>query len=413
MLVATNTFLANGAILDIKPDPQDGSSLIRKLAPEIRAKIYEYALTDYPDPSRAHEFRCDIYWMRPSYTSGCKTDTALLSTCRAIYKECWFMPFFLTEYVEFLSENRFISVDYPIARNQGWKTRKAKRVLREVVRRGGQPQALEINNMHFFMQASYLDGGLAARRLRLAVPLMHPRTLTLTIRHCGWQDWPDKPLELGGRWIPSVCRLLPDTVSEIRLELETVECKAGQAKRIAAQMKNKWFFVRPDGIPLFAGRVEEGRWRGPSVWSNLGKPRYETVPGVVDYFVTVVRFQPKAVLEREGVSISQNARELSQQNTVCACKLNLETNVPKLDETGSHSITEPQPSPPVDPYWTQRLEEVSVEVPEDSQTGDDEGEAGCSCDKALLKFWPSGEKHHRLPLKFDMSSLGGILREIT
>lgn len=416
LIIAMNLFLAHEAILDVKPNPQYGSPFLRQLPPEVRSRIYAYALTDYPDPSPAEQYERTVNWTRPSYSSLCRTDTALLSTCRLIYRECWFMPFYLCEYVEWLTSAKFSPPRQSSPWNQGFKTRKARRVLREAVSRGKGPRALEINNMHFFSQSAFIDGGLIGRRLRTLVPLMHPRTITLTIRYWDWLNWmEDEPPELGGRWIPQVCRLLPGAVTEIRIELESVKRKAHQVRQIAAQMKKKWFFVRRDGVRMFAGRVEEGHWRGSSLWNGTRWVRDETAPGMVDYVIMVVSFRLENVLESEGVSISQHARELSQQSSVCACKLKLKPRVLEPTEGWVHSLAVNDGDcsfSAVSPHWTQRLRETSAL--DDSQSADAvEGEASCGCDKALLKFWHRPKERDSPNPTFNTSLLGGYLEEMS
>ncbi|KEY65360.1 hypothetical protein S7711_10522 [Stachybotrys chartarum IBT 7711] len=71
-------------------DPQQQSLLFSRLSPEIRDRIYQYALETHCDPDepyreRGARPRCD-------WTGGMRICTALLRTCRRAYTETWAMP---------------------------------------------------------------------------------------------------------------------------------------------------------------------------------------------------------------------------------------------------------------------------------------------------------------------------------
>lgn len=388
MLSARNTFLAKTGILDAEPHPQDACPLLHQLPPEVRARIWAFALTDYPDPSPKAQYERTISWSRPGYTSPRIADTALLQTCRFVYQESWFLPLYCHEYVEWLTRKRFTPTGQGRLEHV---TRKIRHLLRDSESKSKESHMLEISNMHFFAQASLVDAGVIGRRLSRLIPLMHPRTLTLTIRHWDWELWEaeEKPLHLGGRWISQVCRLLPSSVNEIRIELESVEREATQVRELATQMRRKWFFSRRDGVRLFAGRIDEGRWRGPSIWNRTRCYCDETEPGVIDYYMLVVVLQTESTLQRNRTSISPYASKLAQQGSVCPCKLALESTLPKREngplwrnsfalDDNDEALTVPFPR------WTQPLRELLSS--NDSQFSNDDVEAPCDC----------GEPHIRL-----------------
>lgn len=69
---------------------QQGSPLFTVVPPEIRNRIFEFALSNYEDSSAAYS--TDTCYRRPGYTAPHKTSTALLQTCQLIYREAWFRP---------------------------------------------------------------------------------------------------------------------------------------------------------------------------------------------------------------------------------------------------------------------------------------------------------------------------------
>lgn len=73
-----------------EPDAQADSALF-KLPPEIRSLVWTHALTAYDDKSRPYQYEGSHHW-RPKHTCARVYDTALLSTCRAIYLEARHLP---------------------------------------------------------------------------------------------------------------------------------------------------------------------------------------------------------------------------------------------------------------------------------------------------------------------------------
>ena len=322
-----NQFLAIDSILAVEADRQKSSRLFDRIPPEVRACIWEYALTDYPDTSPFEMYDLTSNFTRPGYDGPPRTDTALLRTCRAIYKECWFLAFFLHEHVEWLNfDIRCNPPDVDKPWHKGYKTRMARRLLREAHRRGKTLQPLEIKHLHFFAESGNFEHNLFARRLRPLVKLMHPRVLTITVRARDWKAYRmSGTLELSGRWISSAAGAIPDSVREVRLELEALASNAGPVREVVAEMMEKWFLVRQDGAMFFPGQVEEARWRGPSLRDDYRLLLEETSSGVIDYVMLAVRFQLETVLEANKMRISEYAKGLSQQRSVCPCKTMLES----------------------------------------------------------------------------------------
>lgn len=407
-----NSFLANDAILAIEADRQKGSRLFDRTPPEVRACIWEYALTDYPDTSPFQMFDLTSNYTRPGYDGPPRTDTALLRTCRAIYKECWFLPFFLHEHVEWFNFDIRCNppnVDKPW--HKGYKTRMSRRLLREAAARGKKLQPLEINHMHFFAESTNFEHSLIARRLRPLVRLMHPRTLTITVRARDWKAWKmSGPPELSGRWISSAAEMMPDSVREVRLELEALAGKDDPVRELVAEMMEKWFLVREDGSLFFPGQVEEARWRGPSLRDDYRQLLEETSSGVVNYVMLAVRFQLETVLDANKMRISEYAKGLSQRRSVCPCKMMLQSSTKWPLELGpseerlaevEHFVAQ------AFPRWTQPWEEIPP--PKMGDVGERQHVPDCQDgpDYNYLRRSSSGRTS-----TFDMSALDGELKKI-
>ncbi|OTA56228.1 hypothetical protein K449DRAFT_387581 [Hypoxylon sp. EC38] len=159
-------------------------------------------------------------------------------------------------------------------------------------------------------------------------PGLYPRRLTLTIRHADWWYWEqDRPLRFEAQWIEGVCAVLPGSVREFYIELESLERKKDQVDSIAKQMREKWFFKRTDGVTLFpdvtGGNVEVSRWSGTSTWNGQTWTRDETAPGRIDYYVVCVPFRLQHVVERKGGAVSDEAVRAASGNVFKAHKMKL------------------------------------------------------------------------------------------
>jgi len=151
----------------------------------------------------------------------------------------------------------------------------------------------------------------------LAIPGLHPRTLTLTIRHQDWWWWEhDEPLRMESAWVPPVFNYLSDSVRELRIELETLERKKEQVEEIGKQMRERWYFRRADDVVLFPDLSDNGtvvdRWTGPSTFDGETWTRDESREGEIDYYILTVIFRPQKVVERIG-QISPTAKDLAEK----------------------------------------------------------------------------------------------------
>ncbi|KAH7136841.1 hypothetical protein B0J13DRAFT_587009 [Dactylonectria estremocensis] len=309
--MATTTLLEK--ILSGPVAPQSGSPLFTLLPAEVRSHIFTYALTDYPDPSPHKRYDEMSIYTRPNYFAPRKHDAQLLQTCRAVYQETWFMPFVLKEHTHWIGHGDRSPPEY---RDSDAPRRLAERLRHITEHQGGQ--AVEVQSLRVFAQMWKLESdGLAEL---LEIPHLHPRKVTLTIRHADWWYWEqDKPLHFNGKWMRRVNETLSDSVREVCIEIETVERKKGQLDAIADFMVNYWSFKRPDGTVLYADdnfwldrKVE--RWSGSSTWQGHTWTRDETAPGIIGYYLLSIAFRPQAVVERQGGKISDDAQKRAEED---------------------------------------------------------------------------------------------------
>ncbi|EWZ33442.1 hypothetical protein FOCG_16941 [Fusarium oxysporum f. sp. radicis-lycopersici 26381] len=294
-------------ILSKAPIPQDESPLFTKLPGEVRDSIFSYVLTDHPDPTPTKKFRENTCYTRPSYLAAQSTDTRLLRTCRAIYRETWFKPFLLREHTEWATGEDRAPPPHKAPPRLGLMLAKISKSL--------GTDNVEIERLRVFAQMYRLeDNGLQDI---LRTPHLAPRTMTLTIRHTDWWYWEDdEPLHFEGNWIEGVCQVLTPSTTQFCIELESLERKKDQVDKIAKQMVDAWFFKRPDGVVLYAdtsnANRKVSRWSGSSTWHGQRWTRDETEPNKLDYYIVSVTFRPLISIERSGGSVSEKAIKEAQ-----------------------------------------------------------------------------------------------------
>ncbi|KAJ6440099.1 Anaphase-promoting complex subunit 13 [Purpureocillium lavendulum] len=282
-------------------DSQCESLLYSKLPGEVRNYIFSLALADFPDPAPASQYAETSCYARPAYFAPRISDTRLLRTCRAVYKECWHLPCALREQVAWVTN----ADRAPLSYDEG-QLLSTLRYMEEL--RG---EKVEIGSLRVFTQMFMLERGEVAHLLR--EPSLHPREVTLTIRHTDWWHWEeDKPLYFQGDWIKDFSEAMPPSVRRLRIELESLERKKDQIDEIARQMAQRWCFVRSDGVVLYAdaaeGAAAVSRWSGTSRLFGRRWVRDETTPGTSGYYIATVSFMPELVLERAGATVSETAR---------------------------------------------------------------------------------------------------------
>ncbi|KAL7787056.1 hypothetical protein V8C37DRAFT_391293 [Trichoderma ceciliae] len=292
-------------LLSKEVDSQEESPLLSLFPPEIRSKIFTLALSDYEDTDAL--YNTDTCFTRPSYFAPRKTSTELLRTCRAIYRETWFLPFILREQTHWLSATNRAPPGY----NERHSIPELQQLLAEITRQLSQDK-IEIESLHVFAQMYRVEqGGLA---VLLSTPGLHPRQLTLTIRHTDWWLWEnDEPLRFEAEWIRGVSRAMSSSTREFRIELESLERKKDQVDAIGKHMAEHWFFERIDGTVLYAdvsGKCQKvSRWTGTSTWHDHRWTRDENKDGKLDYYILTITFEPELALQRKGGVVSERAKE--------------------------------------------------------------------------------------------------------
>lgn len=299
-------------ILSLPAARQDESPLFSRIPAELRSEIFALALADYPDPSPDSRYAAETCYTRPSYFAPRKSDTRLLRTCRAVYQEAWFLPFILREQTHWLTSSDRAPPEYDSTQQLSTLVS----TLDSIAEQHGT-EHVETNGLRVFAQMWALERRQLATMLRM-LPRLHPRTLTLTIRHADWWWWEsDQPLRFEGNWIWSVNQQLPPSVREFRIELESVQRKKEQVDSIAKQMAERWFFKRTDGVALFADASGAANavdtWTGSSTWNDETWTRDETRPGEIDYYILSVVFRPRYAVERRGGQVSPQAARAAEQ----------------------------------------------------------------------------------------------------
>ncbi|SPN98649.1 related to M.genitalium alanine--tRNA ligase [Cephalotrichum gorgonifer] len=145
-----------------------------------------------------------------------------------------------------------------------------------------------------------------------------------------WWYWEsDEPLRFEAQWIRRINEVMPSSVRETHIELESTVRRKGQVESIARQMREKWFFKRTDGVVLYpdatGANCEVSGWRGSSTWNGETWTRDETEPGVIDYYVISVPFRPEHVVKRRSGMVSGEARRSAETGIYNAFSMRLDT----------------------------------------------------------------------------------------
>ncbi|KAF8177038.1 hypothetical protein BJ912DRAFT_884393 [Pholiota molesta] len=210
------------ASLEGASDPQDGSPLFITIPPEIRNRIFAFALTSYDDKS--HPYPEDAYYYRPGYHYRQRIDTALLATCRRIYSETHDLPVSQNEHVFWGSADRA---------PPGLKFSDSPR---HYFKQMTLDQRKAVVDVHLFTQLFWLE-----RTFPHVCNEMNPKRIKITIRHTDWWYWENnKPLVMNTGWGDNLKSIKELEVLEV--ELETMERDKAQLDAIVKSM-NTWTFA--------------------------------------------------------------------------------------------------------------------------------------------------------------------------
>lgn len=261
-------------------NPQAECPLFQTLPGEIRNHIFRYTLTEYEDKDLPYEDKTP--YKRPEFAAPRKIDTALLSTCKRVYQEGWYLPWSTAEHIFFLtsSERR------PERVTSVRQMKKACRIVHAVQGKN------ETASVSVYAQLWCLEGGVSLRNV-LNVPHLNPLSVCVTIRHTDWWWWEsDTPLKIAAAWVDD-CRI-PASTQVMRMQLESAMRRKDQIDDIANQMIEKWTFRRDDGIFMKAAKedVSVRSWTGKSTWEGNRWVRDESRPSEIDYYVKTVVWKP-------------------------------------------------------------------------------------------------------------------------
>lgn len=285
-------------------NPQNVSPLFSTIPKEIRDLIFEYALRAYPDPRRPYESTAQ--YARPGSTGHPRIAAELLSTCKAIYTECYQLPVTLNPVIliyDNVSNMRGHTRDHlldlhdlapwqwaaihsvEIALQQGHleTTKKLTLVATTLCARSRStgaritPAFSSIAPLAWNTGIEPADLPSSTSSLRQSALLSDPTllrpidTLTLHIPRNSWWNWTHSPfdstsagigqlnLDPSQSWGAEIVEF-PDLVSLI-LVLETFAAKRAQLDAVVESAK-LWTFPLGDRAELGFANVEEANWRG-------------------------------------------------------------------------------------------------------------------------------------------------------
>ncbi|KAK5102457.1 hypothetical protein LTR70_000313 [Exophiala xenobiotica] len=267
---------------------QHSSSLFSVLPVEVRDAIFMYALSDYEDMTRP--YAVETCYRRPEYMAPRKTETALLRTCQAIYCDAWYWPWTQARHTFFLTAGG----RKPMKTTETSQMERTLRLI-EKLHPDVPARSKEVSNIQIFAQLYLLEPG---QRLSHILQISHfsPRTVTITLRHTDMWHWEqDAPIHIKSPWV-SKCRF-PASVTNVRLQLESIERRKPQVDYVANKIREDWHFTRTDDTHLVCdvqAPLEELRWVGSSTWEDLRWIRDEDdrEPGVLHYYVATLSFKP-------------------------------------------------------------------------------------------------------------------------
>ena len=247
-------------------NPQLESPLFSRIPGEIRDHIFDLALTAYPGKQEPCEKNAHYY--RPGFRyADQKIDTALLCTCRQIYREACQVP----------AENY---------ENVEWHGRGLPAPLFTRFARAGAYRPW-LKSLHLFTQQFWLEGNWR-NDARAIAQRRHPNLqhLKITIRHSDWWWWETSaPLVLDAKrqgthgHLPAVGHSMASDgfhplswgqqfsffkgLKTFELELETVEGKRKELDEIVMRAAY-WRFPLGDGniLVLNPKRTRRTGWHG-------------------------------------------------------------------------------------------------------------------------------------------------------
>ncbi|KAF2463942.1 uncharacterized protein BDR25DRAFT_244050 [Lindgomyces ingoldianus] len=249
---------------------QTQSPLFGVIPAEIRNEIFWLALQEFDNPETLYPR--ETYYTRPGQMGPKRIEVALLRTCKRVYEETKVIPLSNTVACIYLGSQMRAPKDYIRVgevfelhhirrfRAQYWSALKHVHIL-------AQLYALNAQNIHHVFLQNHLR------------PAISPSTVTITIRYTDWWYWEQNTAhQLTVHEVVEWGRMLfPDSVTEIVLELETIETKVKEVDAIVAMITrtpHQWAFGRRDGIrmlPSLKKGVKEWKWQGPTTFGERSR----------------------------------------------------------------------------------------------------------------------------------------------
>lgn len=282
------------------PPASQHASLLFHLPVDIREDIFRLALIDYPDPDPGRQYLPTSPYTRPDLKSRGIMDVGLLASCQAAYAETWWLPFQLRRHRVWLSIVNKMPPDQMTYINWPLLQRQAQRVAK----RNKDDKPVRMDSLQVFVCPHGLQSGDLGNLL--LSPYLHPRLLTITIRHADWTF--SRHLHLESHWVLEAAELLSSYVEELRLELEDIAVQKEGIEAMAKAIRDLWSFKRDKGETLYANTTvcASATWSRP-IPLSLEDPTSFRQPDNPNIYKATVTFQPRDVIESLGGSPSPHA----------------------------------------------------------------------------------------------------------
>ncbi|KAG8624599.1 hypothetical protein KVT40_007666 [Elsinoe batatas] len=259
---------------------QGQSPLYSALPAELRLAVLRYCLSVCDHPTI--QFNRDSVWRRLDYYRPQIVHTSILRTCRRLHDEG------LRVLDQNLDHTIFFTAP-PERPPQCTNPFDLERRLQDLVRQGRRPS---VQNLQVFANLALLETTQNLQDL-LDIEHLHPRNVTLTIRHVDFRDWEhDAPLAINSAWVLQTT--LPDSVRSVVVQIESLGRKAAQLDHLAKIATRSWTFQRQDGSLLAVDptRTTTQRWHGRSTLNDRKWVRDETAPDQLSYHLISLHFTP-------------------------------------------------------------------------------------------------------------------------
>uniref|UniRef100_A0A8H7XS77 2EXR domain-containing protein n=1 Tax=Psilocybe cubensis TaxID=181762 RepID=A0A8H7XS77_PSICU len=273
--------------------PQVACLLFTSLPPEIRHRIFSFALQSYDDTSRPYPD--NSYYSRPGYRYHQRINIALLAVCRRIYTETHALAVRVNEHVFWCSSMR--GPPRAFFDNPKWYFSKFT-----------VEQRAAISHIHLFTQMYWVERAQSFRDF-CELEDVHPKQLTITIRHTDWWFWElNTPLAMKLHWLEYLQPM--KKLTTLVMELETIERDHDQLDAVIENVLNTCLVIRAgsrtlniqkDGlttVPYVGPAIYKYDWDSDleeSIYYSKQDDRWitgktETDPGPIPYVLSTIRW---------------------------------------------------------------------------------------------------------------------------